>query len=167
LPDSQLERISYDPTTKLLWLTGGMTSQELSLLLSLSADSPYQHAIQHLYNAQIGSASVPLAIMPVLAFTVSSKSKPSPDGVSYDPVQKQLQFIGTMSAGERTLLLSLSGDVHYRLEIDNLFQMRWSPGGELAIVATPNTAKISMGAAALLAQTRFQCMTPPFPRRED
>ena len=57
-----------------------------------------------------------------------------------------------MTENEKSLLLDLSQDAEYKLAIDNLYEMRWFDGTELAIVsAEPDEAKISKHVSTILA----------------
>jgi hypothetical protein len=161
LPDSQLgvgselERIFYDKGTKSLTLVGNLSIRERDILLSLSGDGPYQTAIHQLYIAQDDGKPVPLAALPALTIPISAPISPASYILSYVPGSKQLRFIGGMTAPERTLLLSFSANEDYRRGIDNLYQMRWSEGVDLAVANFQAGAKISTHAASVLAAARL------------
>jgi hypothetical protein len=81
------------------------------------------------------------------------------DRISYNA--GQIRFVGSMSFGDREALLdpqfyaSVASDSSYQLAIDNLFQMRWFTGNEVALYANnPSEATISKNTPTILAAVR-------------
>src|SRR5262249_28308218 len=76
--------------------------------------------------------------------------------VSYDSAAKRLRFVGGMTGDERTELVNLSEDGHYRLAVDNLYNMRRFDGNDLAINGQDSEdTKISRHTGTILAALRI------------
>lgn len=101
--------------------TDGRDSLYRQLFQNRSVLSPVDPALQLTYRAA-------LAAMP--AGTVPSSAAGQ---LTYDGAQHQLVFVGTMTDDQRLDLLTwAAGDAPAVLAVENLYEMRWAPGTDIA-----------------------------------
>lgn len=150
---SQIERLRADlklPLNQLLsfWANIGTDGKD-SLYIKLFQNKVVVNPVDTTFSLRY---SAPLSSLPGITFPPDSLK----DKIAYDDAAKQLRFVGSMTADERTLLLSLSPNANYQRAVEQLFQMRQFDSIELAIVGTnPDEAKISKHAPTILAALRI------------
>ncbi len=134
--------IAYNSNTQQLQFTGNMTWDENMRLRLLSSDSMYLAALDSLFTpprqfveihmasfldpataetqlfSTNGTVSVSLATLP------SAITFPPDMSISYDSVNYLLQFVGSMTAAQKTQLLALSNDQGYQDAINALYSQQ-------------------------------------------
>ena len=111
-PEQLAHRIQY--TGGQLTFFGHMTELHRDLLLSLSEDSAYQSAIQHLFDQSLRTSEPLAALPPAYTFPPEIGSRVSHSG-------GHLHFYGVMTKDQRNLLTSSSSDPGFQAAIVSLF----------------------------------------------
>lgn len=140
---NQLQSSLNLPLNQLLTLwsninTDWRDSLYVSLFQNKSVVNPVDSAFQLAYLA-------PLAALPAAPFPASVNTQ-----ISYDSAKHLLRFVGAMTDDQRRDLLMWAGsDASTITAIQNLYQMRWFKGTELAQTAEPLSAHVNTILAAL------------------
>ena len=142
---NQLQSTLNLPLNQLLTLWSnidrdGRDSLYISLFQNKAVLNPVDTTLQLGYPAA-------LSAMPGAALPSSVTSE-----ISYDAANKQLVFTGSMTDDQRADLLSwATGNAEASLAVENLYQMRWAPGTEIA----SQTATITDATPSILAALRL------------
>ena len=129
-PDEVKNKVSYDSDAKKLRFTGAMTLTEKNILDGVTGGDPaYLIVVDALFQAPRTFVSQKMKVFEWPPFAAPVSVLPSsivfPDALKnkiyYDPTDKEVRFVGLMTASEKASLLDLSGDSAYQSAINVLF----------------------------------------------